>query len=372
MTNQHSITTASLRRWGYIFALLALSIFLLTPKAAYALICENSRGETVGTDAVMPKNIPISASTGQLLWRSASRSFELRCYENNVGDGPDTVYIYLNPGDVGANVPTLGTEIIWGININGTEYDLPTDNSTPRRVLLGFPQVPQCTYVDGYTRIYEERCLDNSGNLTLKRQTISYYVYAKKGPTAPIGNNYQGPDPFFIFQIDGSGGLNMIAPSYRYYVTGVSQIYFTACGATVNFSPSVVDIGTFFINRATSGAKAGEKNFDVVVQKGNCSDNFKLLAQFDPGSNVELVDNESIGTKMSNGTDAGIKLKLKHQTSSSYVHFGNVSDLVDLSGKPANYIERIPYTVEAFWTKNPSQLETGNISSSATITIFYN
>lgn len=348
-----------------------MSIFLLLPKAAYALICENSRGETIGTDAVMPKNIPITASTGQVLWRSASHSFELYCYESNFLDGPDTVYIYLNPGNVGANVPTLGSEIIWGININGTEYDLPMNGSTPRRLLVGFPEVPVCAYINP-SDSYPERCKDPSGNPTLKKQTISYYVYAKKGPAAPLGNYYQGPDPFYIFQIDGSGGLNMLQPSYRYYVTGVGQIYFTACGATVNFSPSVVDLGAFIINRATLGAKAGEKNFDVVVQKGNCSDNFKLLAQFEPGSNVELVDNESIGTKMSNGTDAGIKLKLKHQASSGYVHFGNVSDLLDLTGKPANYVERIPYTVEAFWTKSASQLEAGNISSSATITIFYN
>ncbi len=70
--------------------------------------------------------------------------------------------------------------------------------------------------------------------------TVTFRLYIKVTNDLPSSGNYIGTDSFTVFQLDGSGGINVTAgaKNLKYTLSGLSIVRFIPCGADLVISPA--------------------------------------------------------------------------------------------------------------------------------------
>lgn len=317
--------------------LLCLSLF--TMENAYALKCMNANDQTFAfVENIGSVAVPVTAPDGTLIWRSENRTMNVTCWKD-FGGSAEVPYAYFNPASA-----SLGPGIRVGMNFNGT--DVPDIFSAAKLAVPGVT-IPTCINTQPW-------CKANSSTTF----TISYYIYIKKLGT-PSGSNYAGPNTLDVFQLDGSGGLNVTPNSnYRYSTTNMQGIRFIACEAALSVSPSLIDFGTVGATSASANTVAASSNFNVNITK-SCNDPVRLTATY--SSPTSRLDANTLGVLN------GVGVKIKNLTTGNYIQYSNVEDLADLTSVNS---ASVPYLAQMVWQNSSPAL--GAFSTTLTITAYYN
>jgi hypothetical protein len=310
-------------------------------KSGFALMCTNSdNGSVLFAETLTSAAVPVSEPDGTLVWRSTLKLLNISCIE----DWPDkyskeqSVYAYFNP-----NNAAVGDGVNIGININGTDF--PDIKSVGSKWLLPGVTVPACK---------SKPC--NAVNFSL-----SYYVTIRKSGNKSSGN-YSGSDTIDFFQLDGSGGMNSTPNSnYRYRLSGLQNIRFLSCSASLNVIPSVIDFGLVVIPTSpTADSMIKTKEFSINVSR-SCTDPFKLTAVYTTSG---TPDNDKVKFN-------DMYLKLFDATRNKYVSFnGSLEDLIDFADLTDNLQITLPYKAELYW--QGTKPTAGEYSTTVTVSVFYN
>lgn len=340
MNNLFSISNGP--KWPvilFIRTLLLISLSLLTMENAYALKCVNSADQsTKFVENIGSVALPVTAPDGTLIWRSENRTMSVTCWKDQ-GGVPESPYAYFNPA-----AASVGPGIRVGMNFMG--IDIPDVINAPRIIVPGVT-LDRCDSPVSFCQNYK--------SVTF---TISYYIYINKQGT-PSGSYYSGPGTLAVFQLDGSGGLNVVPDSnYRYSTTNMQGIRFLACEANLAVSPNQVDFGTVAATSAAAGVVAAERNFTINISK-SCNDPVKLTTTYSSPSNKLDTNTLDVAT--------GVGLKIKNLNTGNYIQYSDVEDLADLT---STNTASIPYLAQMVWENTTPAL--GQFNTAVTITAYYN
>lgn len=335
-----------INQYGVVFKLLFLLVFwLFTASNAYALICKNSAdGSAYVTDNIISATVPQTLPNGTVIWRSGSRTMTVKCWKELGESGAtwaaaENVYIYPNPDY--SFLPGYGITV--GIVANGQTIDI-----NGSRVQIPGVIVPYCNQSADW-------CRDNAS----VSFTWSYYTYISKVGNL-VGDHYSAEDFLTVFQIDGSGGINRTPDSnFRYNLTGMNNIKFINCNATVSVTPNAIDFGTIVApTNVPVGQLAKSNAFKATVTK-DCNSPFKLTAIYSSPATKVGLDTLDMGN--------GLGMKVKNMKTNSYIQYGDVNDFADLTVDNSMDIQ---FLAELSWINSAASV--GVFNSSITITVFYN
>lgn len=322
--------------------ILLVLFFSLFSHPSFALACDESSGGAKNGTMTLPSSIAVSNTQpdGTILWRSADRVTNMRCYKTYGNVGAENVHMYINPKKI-----SLPSGVVLGVHINHQDYNLVNGSFT--KVDLGVT-VPAC------------RTKPDCSN-TNTYFSMSYYYYIQKQGTPPSSGSYS-PAEVNMFQLDGALGLNVHGnQAYRGFLNGLNKIRFIACVAKAQFSPSSVNLGKIVKQTAATGQRAdsNSKQFALTVTK-QCADDFGVNIYYD---SPETISADNMALELDNG----LNLKLK-KSSGDYVNFKKVEEDFIVRGAGATS-KTETYTTELYWREsNPA---TGAFSTSATVTLSY-
>lgn len=315
-------------------ALFIIITLMLMTNSALALRCQSADNGSFGfSEPIGSIAVPQSVPDGTVIWRSENRTMNVTCWKDRGGPA-ENVYLYPNP----LRLP-LATGIEYGIVLNGNNIDM-----NAYQVALPIV-IPVCNYTEALCK-----------STYPVNFTFSYNVFIKKkGVTTGY---YSGYDIVNVFQLDGSGGLN-IGENFTYSNSGLTGIRFMPCSASVTVSPSSIVFDTVNTFNAVAGQPAAaDKMFTATVVK-DCSAPFKLTAQYASSSALADRNNLDLGN--------GLKLGLINNNTGQAVDFSNVTPFVDMTSVMS---ATVPFTTKLAYLNTMPTI--GNYATSITITVYYN
>lgn len=286
-----------------------LFVAMLLSQAAYALDCVEK-----GTNVVNKPGIPIgqlaipsNIAPGTKIWESRDITVTAYC-DNVLGSVYDQVWFYFNP--LGQS---LGPGLQLGVNYLGQDLQANAarlnTNTSP---------------------------ITSGQNVTV---TVTFRLYIKVTNDLPSSGNYIGTDSFTVFQLDGSGGINVTvgAKNLKYTLSGLGIVRFIPCGADLVISPAsqVVNFGSFNQARLLSSNNNLSQPFSITAIKQGCLANFSIQAQF-------LTANPLVGD---NAIDLqnGIKLTIYDDKNQAIVYnrYADFAQLNNITQVTRNYTARL-------------------------------
>ncbi|HCB2207741.1 TPA: hypothetical protein MYR09_002787 [Citrobacter farmeri] len=319
-----------------------LLIFIFFSTKSMAMLCRNNVDNSALFQETLSKAaVPVSEPDGSLVWRSKIQKLTVRCWDDSWSYQTQGVYAYFNPDNA-----AIGDGVELGININGVAInDL---SKAGQRLQIPGVIVPACNTESSW-------CQENAYVIF----DLSYYISIRKRGNKSSGN-YTGSDTLDFFQLDGSGGLNMGQQNYRYRLSGLQNIRFIGCGATVDVHPTVIDFGAIPIPAVTpAGTLIKSQDFSIDVSR-SCNDPFKLTALY---TTTSTVNGQQIEFN-------NMYLKLKEKLHDYYVDFSDLFDLTDFADLSDLKKVTVPFSAELYW--DGTQPTAGNYSVTVTVAIFYN
>ncbi|MCB5309174.1 fimbrial protein [Yersinia massiliensis] len=300
------MTHVILNKMGQLGGLfVTLFAALLFSQAVYALDCVEKGTGTVIKPAIpigqlaIPSNVP----AGTKVWQSNDITVTAYC-DNVLGSVTDQVWFYFNPLH-----QSLGQGLQLGVSYNG--QDLETNsarlntNTTPIRT---------------------------GQNVTV---TVTFRLYIKVTGNPPSSGYYVGADNFTVFQLDGSGGLNLWpgAKNLRYALSGLTGARFIACGADLVVSPAsqIVNFGVFNRTLLQNTGNNISQPFSITAVKQGCLSNFSIQAEFTTTN--PLIGNNAVD--MRNGT----KLTIYNDANQAIVYnqYANFAELNNVTQVTKGY-----------------------------------
>lgn len=221
------------------------------PKATSNFNIDNQPNAT-HTTSVSPIRVTNSnQSAGSLLWQSPVYSATLTCYDDRTRNQTEIAYLYLDDATKSLANAFRNTNLIVGINFNGTEY--PIDSLTEKKISTGLTAISaranddtakdNCTLIGKQSYILwipTKNCADP------KTITISYSLYIKSRGS---GNNYTASSQTYqVFQLDGEGGRNATG-NFQEKVSNVNVTYIE-CITSLNTQN--VDLGSYYSYQDTN------------------------------------------------------------------------------------------------------------------------
>ncbi|WP_130803614.1 hypothetical protein [Acinetobacter ihumii] len=203
----------------------------------------NSATNTTHTTLVTPIRVTNSNQTaGSLLWQSPVYSTTFTCYDDYSTNNTEQAYLYLD--DTAKTLATAfrNTNLILGINYNGTEY--PIDSLIENRINTGLTAINKQT--NSKTSSANCKLIGRSGNCSDPQTiTISYSLYIKSRGS---GNNYtSNAQTYQVFQLDGEGGRN----ANGNFQEKVSNVNVTYIDCITSLNTQNVDLGSYYAYQDT-------------------------------------------------------------------------------------------------------------------------
>lgn len=245
-------------RFSFLQFFLFVLVILIGTEQSWATRCLEGQRATVNfnidsatntthTTTVTPIRVTNSnQATGTLLWQSSVYSTTFTCYDDYAKNNTEKAYLYLD--DVAKNlaVSFRNTNLIVGINYNGTEY--PIDSiSNDFKINTGLTAISarsidntaknNCTLIgkqEYFLLFPQKNCADPN---TI---TISYSLFIKSRGS---GSNYTANSKNYqVFQLDGEGGRN----ANGNFQEKISNVNVTYIECITNLNTQNVDLGNYY------------------------------------------------------------------------------------------------------------------------------
>ncbi|WP_188885333.1 fimbrial protein [Caballeronia grimmiae] len=268
-------------------------LLLMTSQTSFALSCLQSGTSNPVINQQIPSNIavPADAANGTIIWESPQYSITIYCYKDFGADVYDEVRMYINPAN---QQPAAGAII--GVKWNGTLYQQSSGSVSVNQALPNGVQ-----------------------SLTF---SLTFSVVLIKSGASPASGSSSFSN-FRVFQLDGSGGLN-INPNANLNFDLTGTVRFIGCFADLTFSPSsTVDFGSLPAT-GNVGAVAGSRSVALTGSRA-CTSPYKLGIAFVPSSPATLADTRT--WDLGNGMGVNI---VDQQSNAVLLLDGTSTDFVDL------------------------------------------
>lgn len=316
-----------------LLAFLAGLCLLAVSTSSFALKCVETGTNSASVLGTISTNIPVPADApnGTIIWESPTISVNITC-SHDWGYNAEDVWMYVNPAKA---TVAPGTGV--GIRTNGTLYQTTSGTMTQFDTGHVIPAGTSATAVFTFT---------------------FSVVVTKQGATPASGS--ASFNSFRVFQLDGSGGLN-ITPNYNlnYYLTG--NVRFIGCFANLTFAPSnTVDFGTIPAT-GTLGEVASQGQVTLTATSA-CQSPYGLQIGFQPVSGT-LVNPTT--WDIGSGWNVGISL-IDPTTSTAVTLDGTPNSFVDLTS-----VSSASKTYNAQLTRLQTQSPTGQYSAVMMVNLFY-
>ncbi|MBJ9984141.1 hypothetical protein IAE19_01630 [Acinetobacter sp. S40] len=200
---------------------------------------------TTHTTSVTPIQVTSSnQSAGSLLWQSPVYSTTLTCYDDYATNSTEKAYLYLDDATKSLATAFRSTNLIIGINFNGTEY--PIDSLTENKINTGFTAINKQTN----SSTAKSNCTligRTSGSCSDPQTiTISYSLYIKSRGS---GSNFtSSAQTYQVFQLDGEGGRN----ANGNFQEKVSNVNVTYIECITSLNTQNVDLGSYYSYQDTN------------------------------------------------------------------------------------------------------------------------
>jgi len=282
------------RNIGKCLFLLAMISFFI-PKA-HAIRCENDLGLSSITIPIITVFRELPADS---IIYSKKTVVYFRCWNDVAGTSKENLYVYLNyqklpisNEDASIGITTASGATSWLQNNTMTWIDVGLS-------VNGCGKLEECG-------TYKER----------KSLPITIVIKKKSPASSGVGKL---PDRLILtnslglLTIEGSGGLNVHAPNFKFSLDGLSDVRYSACTSNVTVSPEYIDFGSISA-KSQPGQELGNKKFSIIETRscvGDTPSSYGVSIFLNPmtgtlsDDKLTLIptDNNSVGIKVRDNTD---------------------------------------------------------------------
>lgn len=343
------------------FLTLLISLFSVP---SWAVNCyQNNEGGALSYIATLPSfTIPNDITPGKKIWESSDINITVYCDKASHWSRAaptEELYAWIKLSAFNSSEVLNNPYFTFGVTYDGVDYEGINQGIKTGACLDRIDQKP-------LPNIYHDPVCN--GSVLQKNVSFNarFRLYIKVKAIPPDSSTVYNFGDINVLQFDGEGGANLLsdAKNLRYYITGLDNVRFLTCTASVKLFPESQTVDFGVIHAYKTDMPALKKTFSLSTirdQAAGCTEQFDITTSF--YTNDTLYD--IIHLDMNNG----FLLNIYDSTASTNVIFNQYMPFATyIPGRPStvthNYIAEL--------TQNPSvSVKDGPFSKDVIIKINY-